>query len=177
MRKRWHILIDIITTNGFKNMVEVGVAHGRNAREILKAIQDWNFLYWGIDPYEMYGDYRGDNNSRGRKILHNEKMAQKYVFSDNRAELIKEFSEKAAKLFDFNSLDLVFIDGNHSYEYVKKDLESWYSKVRPMGILAGHDYIFEGRHSGVKRAVDEFVIKNCIKLHLDDDNVWWFTKE
>ncbi len=37
-------------------------------------------------------------------------------------------------------IDLIFIDGNHSYEYVKKDIQQWSQKCRPGGILSGHDY-------------------------------------
>jgi len=49
--------------------------------------------------------------------------------------------------------DFVFIDGDHRYEYVKRDIERWKPFIRPGGLLLGHDY--GGRHPGVTRAVDE----------------------
>jgi hypothetical protein len=39
------------------------------------------------------------------------------------------------------SLDFVYIDANHKYDAVKKDLELWYPKVRKGGVFAGHDYL------------------------------------
>jgi predicted O-methyltransferase YrrM len=49
-------------------------------------------------------------------------------------------SVSAARLFPDRSLDLVFIDGNHGYTAVRADLAAWRPKVRPGGLLCGHDY-------------------------------------
>ena len=54
-----------------------------------------------------------------------------------------------------NDLAAVFLDGDHSYEAVKADIESWMPKIKPGGILAGHDYGAE--HPGVKQAADELL--------------------
>lgn len=64
---------------------------------------------------------------------------------------IKSDSTEAAALFDDRSLDFVFIDADHSYEAVKRDLLAWLPKVRPGGIIGGHDY----PRPGVKKAVAE----------------------
>jgi len=48
-------------------------------------------------------------------------------------------SLEAAKIVADNAFDLVFIDADHSYENVRKDIAAWRSKVRPGGILCGHD--------------------------------------
>lgn len=54
-----------------------------------------------------------------------------------------------------SGLSAVFIDGDHTYEAVKADVQAWLPKVRPGGIAGGHDYGAE--HEGVKRAVDELL--------------------
>lgn len=54
-----------------------------------------------------------------------------------------------------NHLGAVYVDADHSYEAAKEDIQLWLPKVRPGGILAGHDYGAE--HEGVKRAVDELL--------------------
>ena len=51
--------------------------------------------------------------------------------------------------------DALFIDGNHSYEYVKKDLENYWEKVRHGGIVALHDVNFEGERYGSPRVLRE----------------------
>ena len=67
-------------------------------------------------------------------------------------------SLEAANRFGDGELDFVYIDGNHRYEFVKADLETYAAKIRPGGFLAGDDYGVEGWwHDGVTRAVDEFV--------------------
>jgi hypothetical protein len=60
----------------------------------------------------------------------------------------------------------VFVDAAHDYISVVEDLGFWWPKIRPGGIFAGHDY-FE-QTAGVKQAVDEFVSREKLELHLRD---------
>ena len=69
---------------------------------------------------------------------------------------IRAESVKAAADFEDCSLDIVYIDASHNYEDVKKDIEAWLPKVKLGGILAGHDYGWEG----VNRAVNEMLPNN-----------------
>jgi hypothetical protein len=70
---------------------------------------------------------------------------------------LKISSLDAVKKFRDESLDFVFIDASHEYEDVKKDIEAWLPKVKPGGILAGHDYHGDENDwfPGVKQAVNE----------------------
>ena len=52
-------------------------------------------------------------------------------------------------------LDFVFIDAQHDYDSVKKDIEIWTPKLKPGGLLSGHDY--QPNFKGVIQAVDEAV--------------------
>ncbi|APW60822.1 class I SAM-dependent methyltransferase [Paludisphaera borealis] len=66
-------------------------------------------------------------------------------------------SVRAANLFQAGSVDLCFIDADHSYESVMEDLRTWWPKVKPGGILAGHDYRQTAHWLlGVTPAVHEF---------------------
>lgn len=51
--------------------------------------------------------------------------------------------------------DSIFIDGDHSFEAVKSDIESWLPLIRPGGLIAGHD--FWAAHPGVMDAVNELI--------------------
>ena len=73
----------------------------------------------------------------------------------------------AAEYVPDGSLDFVFIDADHSYEAVAADIDAWRSKVKPGGILSGHDY-GHIRFPGVARAVDE-----RFAVQVLPDNVWW----
>lgn len=67
-----------------------------------------------------------------------------------------------AKEYGFNTLDMVYIDADHTYEPVKMDILTWKDKVRPGGIISGHDYM-----EGVKQAVDEIFGAENIKVFSD----------
>ena len=69
--------------------------------------------------------------------------------------IIQGDSTQAHELIKDEEYDAVFIDGNHSYEYVKMDLENYWSKVKPGGIIAMHDVNFEGERYGSPRVIRE----------------------
>jgi hypothetical protein len=72
--------------------------------------------------------------------------------------IIKYKMDSASAVLDFKdrSLDFIYIDGNHLYDFVKKDIEIWLPKLKKPGFIAGHDY---GNKStpGVKFAVNEIL--------------------
>ena len=67
--------------------------------------------------------------------------------------MLRETSGEAATRFEPESLDFVFIDGDHSYEGVLKDCRTYYPLLKNGGIFCGHDY---GFLETVKNAVDDF---------------------
>ena len=80
-------------------------------------------------------------------------------------------SVKASEAFSDGSLDFVFLDADHSYKGVKRDIEAWLPKVKPGGLLCGHDYANKNDPCGmeVKRAVDEL---GPVELGLD--STWFY---
>jgi predicted O-methyltransferase YrrM len=66
----------------------------------------------------------------------------------------------AARLYQDQSLDLVFIDADHSFDAVCKDIEIWLPKVKPGGILAGDDF----GSPDVTRAVNHMLSLSKIRL-------------
>jgi predicted O-methyltransferase YrrM len=79
-------------------------------------------------------------------------------------------SIEAAERLD-GVFDLVFLDGDHSYEGCRDDIFAWWPKVRPGGILCGHDY---GSFNGVTRAVNLHVPHAVTQLPA---SIWWRQKE
>jgi predicted O-methyltransferase YrrM len=70
---------------------------------------------------------------------------------------VKKSSVEASLLFKDESLDFVYIDGSHKYEFVKQDLKSWFPKVKDgSGIIAGHDRSFEGVHKAIHEFFGEY---------------------
>jgi hypothetical protein len=72
--------------------------------------------------------------------------------------------------------DFVFIDSSHLYENTKAEIRLWLDKIKPGGILAGHDY---SDIEPVKQAVDELVPPEalCTWETTNGHGVWWFEKK
>lgn len=110
-----------------------------------------------IDPWTLYDAYRSPTAGPISERAEDYEQAYlhvKEVFAkDQNVQILRKTSAEAAGLVP-GELDLVFIDGNHDYEYVKQDIELWQPKIRKGGLLAGHDFNRE-LHPGVVRAVTE----------------------
>lgn len=85
-------------------------------------------------------------------------------------------SLEAAKQFEDNSLDFVFLDASHEYEDIMADLEAWYPKVKAGGLFAGHDYhVSRAAWPGVAAAVEEWMSKKGKKF--DACEMCWITNK
>jgi hypothetical protein len=152
--------------------VEIGVAHGINAESILKTLRIKKLFL--IDPYEPFfsdGALRSevfDMNVTRLKELAIERLSR---FKD-KIEFINLTSDEAVSQLP-EGLDFVYIDGNHDYEYVKRDITSYYPKVKEGGIIGGHD--FGSKYLGVVRAVVEFSSDRSLEL-MSDRYDWWIVK-
>lgn len=82
---------------------------------------------------------------------------------------IRMTSDDAIKVLGNLKVDLVYIDGVHTYEQVKKDIENYKPIVKPGGLLCGHDYSNEGYVAGVYKAVNEAFGKPDLTFI---DNTW-----
>jgi hypothetical protein len=148
---------------------EIGVKQGRYSDELLSNWRGSELI--SIDPWlsadpEDYVDR--SNVSQDRFDAFHEETRQRLSGYGSRSEIWRMTSIEAAPRVPDGSLDFVYIDARHDYESVKEDLEAWCSKVRPGGILAGHDYVDGDLPEGefyVKSAVDEFFGEREIPVH------------
>jgi predicted O-methyltransferase YrrM len=111
---------------------------------------------YAIDPWVTYDDYLGYSDD-----FHDSTYAEaKARLAPYGCTFIKKYSIDALEDFADGSLDFAYIDGNHELKYVVEDLYGWSKKIRPGGMLAGHDYfISRPRPSDtihVKFAVDAY---------------------
>jgi hypothetical protein len=154
--------------------VEVGVREGNYSRALLSNHQDMH-LYC-VDVWGKFQDGKktryldsGENKKFGDAkagMLQLRDVAEKLSKFGGRVNILQLPSTEAAKVFDKDSLDFVYIDADHTYQGVKEDIQSWWPLVKEGGILCGHDYGYNKDHTnfGVKEAVDEFVTKEGLKL-------------
>ena len=149
---------------GFKVGAEIGVAQGYYSEILCQknpGLKLYCVDYW--QPYRGYMDFRKKETFKG---LYEEAQAR---LSPYNCVLIKKFSMDAVKDFADKSLDFVFIDGHHGYDYIKEDIREWSKKVRKGGIVSGHDYyLTPAGNMGVMDAVDEYVKEHGYNLKLTD---------
>ena len=167
-----------------KYFLEVGVFHGvtaRNVCELLFKIHKSDFKYIGLDLFEK-------NDENKSEIIPNTKFSNpfkqiyfKFIkrqdpytieavkdllsnFNDN-IHLIKGNSNTVLKKIDMSKINYVFLDGGHDYETVKNDLECCAEVVDNDGTILCDDYNLSYA-PGVKKAIDEFVMKRNYKCEI-----------
>jgi len=173
-------LCDLWKELGFKVGCEVGVAKGKFSRLMLDRIP-------GLKLYcvDQWNNYDGQRKKRDHNV--NYKEAKKRL--EGRATLIRKKSEDAHYDIPDGSLDFVYIDGNHQYDFVMLDILFWSRKVRLGGLVCGHDYFNNPKRGmAAKCAVDHYVQAHGIcPLHLTDKRAvrhredrhpsWFWVKE
>lgn len=148
--------------------VEIGVKFGHHAKNILNDLHMEKLFL--IDPYEHLVE-RGFLWRQEYIDCFNEAKNNLSKFEE-KIEFIKKKSEYASDDVPDN-LDFVYIDGNHTYKYVKKDIELYYPKVKNGGIIGGHDIW----SLNVFIAILGFILKKRLlsNLHLKNPD-WWIIK-
>lgn len=147
--------------------VEIGVWAGDLSAAILRAVRPTRLHLldpWAFAPDERYeqawyGGARAGSQVEMDQVY--ERVLQRFdtEIADGAVVIHRSTSAEAAAEFEDASLDWVYVDGNHLYEYVQTDLALFAPKVRPGGLLAGDDYGAAGWwDDGVRRAVDRFLV-------------------
>jgi hypothetical protein len=94
---------------------------------------------------------------------------QKLAVFGGRSIVLKMDFNDAAIAIPNAWADFIYIDGKHQYEHINNDLHTWWPKLKPGGLLAGHDYE-KYQNFGVIKAVDQFVKKKRLKLQVTNTN-------
>ena len=171
--------------HGIENpvMAEIGFGRGYMAKELLKhptlhlhMVDNW--LPRDQQPQEYINT--GDTFAQRCVSLceqHYERALAVQNENPGRVTIHRADSVAAAKDIPDGSLDLVFIDGDHSYNGCKRDIAAWLPKVKRGGWLGGHDYHNHAEpqfdFTGVDRAVDEFARNFGVVLETDLNFTWW----
>ena len=159
-------LYDVFAELGFTKGVEVGVYRGWNAKVMCDRIP--NLKLFAVDFWKGYSAKR--TQKKQDRYLRQAKRHLRNHIKNKSVKLIRKASMAAVKDFEDESLDFVYIDSNHNFDVVMEDIIEWSKKLRPGGIMSGHDYYRRERERGVILAVNTYVRAHRIKP-------WFLTSE
>ena len=180
-RPRWRVWEPFMIKYHLDVICELGVQHGVNFKQLIKhgpklavAVDCWtNDIFLGHNDLcytqeeldKQYEDFKAE-------------MADKPF-----VKIMREYSYDAVKKFPDAFFDLVYIDADHTYEGVKRDLEDWYPKLKKGGVFCGHDYARKAHNTtkgllrfGVVEAVNEFAKANNLELFVVPNSTWVLIK-
>jgi predicted O-methyltransferase YrrM len=140
---RKYFLRHLIEINQYTTMVEVGVRDGRTTFYLLDKCP--SLTIYGIDL--------------DTKLFYNDKIKNKYK---NRLIAIEGDSSVVAN--NIPEVDLIFIDADHNYKGCSKDIVAYKNKLKPNGMLTGHDIDYPGVNKAVKELIGTFDV--------GPNNVW-----
>ena len=176
---RWDICARLLEPmNSDLRVAEIGVFRGRMAKRLLGMLGERVSEYYMVDPWgyqkgyvDGVANFMKDKDQWERMYRKALKMTRR--FKDQRRVLRMPSVEASKRVADAH-LDLVYIDANHMYEFVKQDIMAWLPKVRGGGYIAGHDYDNPVEPKwGVRRAVDELLGSYGDGVQVGKDYTWW----
>ncbi len=163
--------------------VEVGSWKGLTAAILAKRLRANNGVLYVIDPWTgISGTY---DYARMNDVyqMFKANMVELNLWDCIHPMVMK--SSDAVKIFKDGILDYVFVDGDHMSGAVFFDVTNWYPKLKPEGIMAGHDYWTPENdglgHRMVKQGVDDAMAQSNNALNTktlkmmgkDKNTLWW----
>ena len=161
---------------------EIGVYRGDFSREVLA---QWHGSEWClIDPWVASDDYLRLHAAVSWDMEAAYSEVQRLAAAESRVRL---FRTASTDWRDTEPFDVVYIDGSHDFQSVSTDLNHWWERLKPGGLLCGHDYLDDWRWSedinrgvlfGVRSAVDRFAAEHdrVVATTREEFPTWWFLK-
>lgn len=150
-------LAELFAELKFTKGAEIGVENGLYSEILCKA--NPNLHLFCIDPWKAAAYEPGVDGVDEQANFNQRYKAAKERLAPYRCTIVRKTSMAALKDFADETLDFVYIDGNHDFVNFVNDLHYWRKKVRQGGIVAGHDfatYPFR-KYNHVKRALEAYV--------------------
>lgn len=154
MKHHPRIVVDLIRQYADSGVgAEIGVWKGETSNHILTATKT-KTLYM-IDQYKKnYDSSQSVYSAKENPDTDYKKIKASFeTMYPDRHKLIRKSSIEAAEELQIE-LDFIFIDANHTYEYVIQDLRNWVPKIKSGGLIMGHDWWY--KFPGVITAVIEY---------------------
>ena len=167
------LMYDIIPKGGVG--AELGVCRGSNAAQlyfrakpaILFLVDTWKEATYIRPPHDDPNLWYGDHYDSVADIFKDE-------VSKGRVVLRKQPTTSFLSSLEDNCLDWVYVDANHHYQVVSRELDLAVKKVKSGGYIMGHDYMTNPRVWGTSiiRAVNERIQNGDIAMEAITNEAW-----
>lgn len=151
------VVCNLINENSYKRVAEIGVWKGELSSKIIKKCSPEYLLL--VDPlsYELnnMGDYKCTMGEPVKTQSELDEIATELSYLS--ATFMRTTSIEAAQKIEDGSLDFVFIDAMHLYDYIVQDINTWLPKIRKGGMISGDDYIEPRHEKEVRRAIKDTI--------------------
>lgn len=149
------------------NIVEIGSWKGLSTLCLAFGLKNGYKIY-SIDPHEMGIEHKREKIKNSYKYFITN--IKKFGVSKKVIPIVKT-SKDAFENWNFGKIKLLWIDGNHNYEYVKYDVENWSKILEKNGILIMHDFGYSPTvYPDVRKVVFECLL-NSMKFIKIEDNI------
>ncbi len=153
----------LVSAHGFSRGAELGVRRGELTVSLLERHPVLSMVavdLWA--PHPTFAE-RYDHEADLARFRENARAVE------GRVTVLRLLTTEAARHVPDGSLDFVFVDATHTYAALAADLEAWLPKLRPGGLISGHDYHPHWDAGGLMRCVDE----RFPARWLADDSCWF----
>lgn len=146
---------------------EIGVAEGRLSKELL----NWGIeLLYLIDIWEKVPFIKGCASYEQKWHDDNYKsVLEKISDNEGKVVILKGFSYKMAANIPDDSLGLVYVDGDHTYDGARADIDYYWGKLVDGGIMAFHDAVNPAY--GIRAAINDFTKGKGINILEEDGKI------
>jgi Methyltransferase domain len=138
-----------------RTIVELGTHGGFSYFVFCQAVQRLGLATrcWAVDTWkgDVHTGIYGEKIFQQVRDYHNSRFSYFSI-------LVRSTFQEALSKFDDRTIDLLHVDGSHSYDDVKADYESWCPKLSERGVVIFHDIKVRHRDFGVYRLWDELSV-------------------
>lgn len=165
---RWELVLSLVPSAARGTIAEVGVAFGDFSKQLIAMLDPRQF--WAVDDYRLheYPEIWGMKTAEKLEDMSHLDWYRKEMTSFGNVMFSQGKSWDVLSTFEDGFFDFVYLDADHSYDSVKKDLAELRTKVKPGGYLVCDDYTMWDpilrRDYGVVQAVNEFVAEVDCKV-------------
>lgn len=150
---------------------EIGVCLAATTELFMKKVPNIE-KYYAIDSYPAYTDWNGADFNEERQSLMKQYAVDVLKPYADKIEFVYEDSTEYSQKVEDNSLDFIFIDGDHSYEGFLRDLQNYFSKVKSGGIVSGDDISLVA----IQKGLQEFFKGSKVEINTNN-KMWYLVKE